>query len=401
MGKLYYDLGFLSTDEVVECTSADLIGQYVGHTSPKTRAQLNKGLGKVLFIDEAYRLTEGEFAAEAVNELISLLSSQKYEGKMIVILAGYTADMNKLMTVKPGLSGLFPEEIAFKNIKAEDCLILLERELKQQQISAPFLTDGSTDYNKLRKLIATLSIFPSWSNARHIKILAKNMSGCAFKAVSIDEAEQSISDLKEIPLSTEQAISCIRRLFDVEYKRWSQEGKVPKLSTTATQAAGQPHEATKSCTLTATEQAANQSSEVAQDPSGTNQAPSQPFTGFKGPTASPNGAHHYNMATESAAAHSHCTPMHTAKAAGDMNQTHQLSESSHHEHQLLSHHGHQVSHLEEALQALGETKEKRKAVQQKLQQLGACSAGYGWVKVSGGYKCSAGICFLSDGQVGK
>ncbi|KAF8540293.1 P-loop containing nucleoside triphosphate hydrolase protein, partial [Trichophaea hybrida] len=178
MGKLYYDMGLLSTDEVVECTSANLIGQYVGQTSPKTRNQLEQALGKVLFIDEAYRLAEpdAQFASEAVNELISLLSSPKFEGKMIVILAGYTLDMNKLMVVRPGLSGLFPEEIVFKNLEPDDCLTLLERELSSRQINAPFLKGPtSEEYLKLRRLMNALAIYPSWCNARQVRIMARDM----------------------------------------------------------------------------------------------------------------------------------------------------------------------------------------------------------------------------------
>lgn len=130
MGRVYYDMGFLSTHEVIECSASDLIGQYVGQTGPKTKEQLDRALGKVLFVDEAYRLAEGQYATEAVNELIYLLTTPRYDGKMVVILAGYTQDMNKLMAVRPALSGLFPDEITFHNITPLDCVTLLGRELK-------------------------------------------------------------------------------------------------------------------------------------------------------------------------------------------------------------------------------------------------------------------------------
>jgi hypothetical protein len=68
MGKVFYDMGFLSTPEVLECSATDLVGNYVGQTGPKTQKLLEKGLGKVLFIDEAYRLAEGGFATEAMDE---------------------------------------------------------------------------------------------------------------------------------------------------------------------------------------------------------------------------------------------------------------------------------------------------------------------------------------------
>jgi len=55
MGKVYYDMGFLNSNEIVECSASDLVGQYVGQTGPKTKKLLEKALGKVLFVDEAYR----------------------------------------------------------------------------------------------------------------------------------------------------------------------------------------------------------------------------------------------------------------------------------------------------------------------------------------------------------
>jgi hypothetical protein len=235
MGKLYYDMGLLSTDEVVECTTSNLIGQYVGQTSPKTKNQLEQALGKVLFIDEAYRLAEPEaqYAAEAVNELISLLSTPKFEGKMIVILAGYTSDMNKLMTVRPGLSSLFPEEIVFQNIDPDDCLLLLERELRNRQISAPILTNpDSAEYQKLKRAVKALQSFPSWSNARQIRIMAREMCSCAFEEEFASKRFDSLVDSehiqeKTVPLSMEQALECLRKMFVVEYERWSAKEENP------------------------------------------------------------------------------------------------------------------------------------------------------------------------------
>lgn len=62
MGKIFYDMGFLSQAKVEECSATDLIGQYVGHTGPKVQKLMEKAMGKVLFIDEAYRLAEGQFS---------------------------------------------------------------------------------------------------------------------------------------------------------------------------------------------------------------------------------------------------------------------------------------------------------------------------------------------------
>ena len=97
------------------------MGQYVGHTGPKTVAMLKKGLGKVLFVDEAYRLGEGQFAREAIDELVDSLTRPQFLGKIVVILAGYGENMNRLLSVNPGLSSRFPEEIVFENMTHEEC----------------------------------------------------------------------------------------------------------------------------------------------------------------------------------------------------------------------------------------------------------------------------------------
>lgn len=169
MGQVFYDLGFLADVEVVECSASDLIGSYVGHTGPKTRAVLEKALGKVLFVDEAYRLGEGSFATEAINELTDQLTKPMFTDKLIVILAGYDKGINRLITVNPGLSSRFPEEIIFKNMSPQQCLEVLERTITQQKIQTPPLTDPRSQlHDKMVGLLKNLSALPSWGNARDI-----------------------------------------------------------------------------------------------------------------------------------------------------------------------------------------------------------------------------------------
>ena len=75
-------MGILGTAEVVECSSSDMVAQYVGQTGPKTKKLFEKALGKVLFIDEAYRLGEGHFAQEAIDELVGLLTHPNFKSKL-------------------------------------------------------------------------------------------------------------------------------------------------------------------------------------------------------------------------------------------------------------------------------------------------------------------------------
>ncbi|UKZ81400.1 hypothetical protein TrVFT333_009172 [Trichoderma virens FT-333] len=97
MGKVYYDMGFLSKATVEECSATDLIGEYVGHTGPKVQKVLEKSLGRVLLIDEAYRFADGKFAKEAIDELVDCVTKVKYQGKLIIILAGMLRDRQSKM----------------------------------------------------------------------------------------------------------------------------------------------------------------------------------------------------------------------------------------------------------------------------------------------------------------
>lgn len=178
MGKVYYDMGFLSTAEVVDCSATDMIGQFVGHTGPKVQKLLEKALGKILFIDEAYRLAEGKFATEAMDELVDCLTKPKFAKKLICILAGYDEDMNRLMSVNPGLTSRFPETLIFRPLTAEECFRLLIDLLQKRQapLDLSALTSATSTFqdDTLRKL-RRLSVLRSWGNARDVQTIEKDI----------------------------------------------------------------------------------------------------------------------------------------------------------------------------------------------------------------------------------
>ncbi|KAK3616698.1 hypothetical protein LTR22_026978, partial [Elasticomyces elasticus] len=100
-GKVYYDMGFLATAEVIECSAKDLVGEYVGHTGPKAQKLIESALGKVVFVDEAYRLGEGPYGKEAVDELIDSITKPRFLNKLVIILAGYNREINEMLDVNP------------------------------------------------------------------------------------------------------------------------------------------------------------------------------------------------------------------------------------------------------------------------------------------------------------
>ncbi|KAF6799469.1 stage V sporulation protein K [Colletotrichum musicola] len=139
IGRIYYDMGFLSTDEVVACSVTDMIGQYKGHTGPKVLGLLDKAIGKVLFIDEAYRLAhDGEsFQSEAVGELIDAMTKPRYARNMVIVLAGYTGDMERLMGTNPGLMSWFPTHLEFPHLDPDNCLAHFRAQLSRFGIQIP------------------------------------------------------------------------------------------------------------------------------------------------------------------------------------------------------------------------------------------------------------------------
>lgn len=178
MGKIFYDMGFISTKDVVECSATDLIGQYVGQTAPKTRKKLQSSLGRVLVISDSGRLMNDSFAAQAVEELLQFLASPSNSGKIIVILTGLTSDIDELLQQHSALSGLFSEEIIFEAIPPDDCIKLLLRELQDSGINVKIssLADSSLgDYYKVKPLFRSLGALPGWSNARDVKNMAKQI----------------------------------------------------------------------------------------------------------------------------------------------------------------------------------------------------------------------------------
>lgn len=123
LGKLLFSLGALSKGHLVEVERADLVGEYIGHTAQKTRAQLQKAMGGILFIDEAYSLGRGgnkDFGKEAIDVLVK--GMEDYRHDFVLILAGYPREMDYFMRINPGLSSRFPIQLTFPNYSIKELL---------------------------------------------------------------------------------------------------------------------------------------------------------------------------------------------------------------------------------------------------------------------------------------
>ena len=123
VAKYLKAIGALKGGQLVEVTRADLVGRYTGHTAPLTNSVIESALGGVLFIDEAYSLYRGEqdsFGLEAIDTLVKGMEDHRDE--LVVILAGYTKEMEIFLTANSGLASRFPNKIEFPDYTAEELL---------------------------------------------------------------------------------------------------------------------------------------------------------------------------------------------------------------------------------------------------------------------------------------
>ncbi len=134
IGKLFKEIGVLPKGHLVEVERADLVGEYIGHTAQKTREQLKKALGGVLFIDEAYSLARGgakDFGKEAIDVLVKGMEDNK--DNLILILAGYREEMDWFIGANPGLRSRFPIHLNFPDYTIDELLAIADLMLSKRQ----------------------------------------------------------------------------------------------------------------------------------------------------------------------------------------------------------------------------------------------------------------------------
>lgn len=417
MGQVFYDMGFLNAVEVVECSASDLIGQFVGQTGPKTRAQLDKALGKVLFVDEAYRLSEGNFANEAINELVDSLTKAKYKGKMIVILAGYADQINHLISVNPGLSSRFAEEIIFKNMSPVSCLQLLESTITQQNIELPHLGDAQTVLHvEMISLLEQLASLPSWGNARDIISLSNAIAGSILSAES-DPSEPLIASPENIVKHTKALL--IQKQGRCANLPLTKPYDIPPQMTQSREI--EPHLTHRSSNKsTAIQSTTNPKSERPAPSTAISRDPGVPEEIWKQLQADKAAAERVLISSKQAIKtqeQDHKAKIREAEQALTRSRKAQEQEIAgkkqeeiaaiqrQREEARLKEQNAQIAVRKaraelERLRRVEETRKRNEAqVQTRLQQIGKCVAGYQWIRQSGGYRCEGGSHFVTDGQL--
>jgi stage V sporulation protein K len=168
LGRLFQDLGILSSGHLVEIERADLVGEYIGHTAQKTRVQVNKALGGILFIDEAYSLARGgdkDFGREAIDTLVK--AAEDHRDRLIIILAGYQREMELCLLSNPGLKSRFPIQIAFPDYDREELMEIAARMAEEREYR---LSRGARQHlHRFLEEVNTKTL--NFSNARLVRNL--------------------------------------------------------------------------------------------------------------------------------------------------------------------------------------------------------------------------------------
>ncbi|MDO7787412.1 AAA family ATPase [Desulforamulus aquiferis] len=134
IGRLFKEVGVLPKGHLIEVERADLVGEYIGHTASKTRDQIKKALGGILFIDEAYSLARGgekDFGKEAIDSMVASMENNK--DNLIIILAGYQEEMDYFLEINPGLRSRFPIHITFSDYSIDELMNIADLMLNQRQ----------------------------------------------------------------------------------------------------------------------------------------------------------------------------------------------------------------------------------------------------------------------------
>lgn len=166
MAKILNQLGFVRKGHLVVATRDDLVGQYVGHTAPKTKEVIKRAMGGVLFIDEAYYLyrpeNERDYGQEAIEMLLQVMENQRED--LVVILAGYKDRMETFFQSNPGFHSRVAHHLDFPDYTVDELMAIAEVMLEQQHYA---LDDGAR--RTFREYLELRMAQPHFANARSVR----------------------------------------------------------------------------------------------------------------------------------------------------------------------------------------------------------------------------------------
>jgi len=196
MAQILHRLGYVRSGHLVAVTRDDLVGQYIGHTAPKTKEVLKKAMGGVLFIDEAYYLyrpeNERDYGQEAIEILLQVMENQRDD--LVVILAGYKDRMDTFFQSNPGMNSRIAHHIEFPDYAPNELSEIASRMLSEQNYSMDMGAQAAFE-----KYIQLRMQQPHFANARSIRnALERARLRQASRLFSQPDKELSAADLSTL-----------------------------------------------------------------------------------------------------------------------------------------------------------------------------------------------------------
>ena len=191
LGKLFVQMNVLSKGHLIEAERADLVGEYIGHTAQKTRDLIKKALGGILFIDEAYSLARGgekDFGKEAIDTLVKHMEDKQHE--FVLILAGYSKEMDYFLSLNPGLYSRFPLVIDFPDYSVEQLMEISKRMMLEREYT--FSHDAEKRLKEHLEGIKSQTNPTAFSNGRYIRnVIEKSIRSQAMRLLINEEYDRT------------------------------------------------------------------------------------------------------------------------------------------------------------------------------------------------------------------
>ena len=162
-----YNLKYIKQNKLIEVSSKDLVGEFVGQTAPKTMAVVEKALGGVLFIDEAYSLASGTGSGNSYNEeaIATLIQAmENYRDNLVVIFAGYTKEMQAFLNSNSGIVSRIGYTLEFEDYTPDELIVIFKNMMKK---SGFVVSDDAVE--EVRKVIEEYRYTKNFGNARFIR----------------------------------------------------------------------------------------------------------------------------------------------------------------------------------------------------------------------------------------
>jgi SpoVK/Ycf46/Vps4 family AAA+-type ATPase/energy-coupling factor transporter ATP-binding protein EcfA2 len=394
MAQMLHALGVLASDHVVLTTALDLTGQFTGQSKKVIEGKMEEARGGVLFIDEAYKLGEGQYGDEVMVKLLGMLTEPEYcGGKTIVILAGYDVDMHRMLARNAGMASRFSESVNFADWPAAQCVELIVS-LGQREKPTPFVV-AEEARQALVEGFGQLVQRPGWANARDAESMYKLLKKCRDRrrAEEMSQAGNAaciaaVGPTTCLVVTAADAGAAVAMFLRSRPPTTTatpppvtQDGRVGQAL-----GAGAPQQSVETRQQVAVATKARVRSQRGTDDDDDEDG------GSDGGSDSDSEANEHDP--------NYLTPAQVAEltvkqAAFDMRSranAMELVQLQLNTQALATPEGQE--RLQELLQLCAEAQ-----AQEAIRRLGRCPWGFNWSKVAGGYRCAAIACFISDSDV--